>query len=200
MERIIRKNYGMWIAIVAVLIAVALVVSVVLIIALHRAVSQPRIPIENGVLVTKYASGTFHIFLEDSAPPTLNSHPFTFINTETQARVFSRPPTITRTYSLNAMTVGGEVRRGTFGRIVATVQLEAGTYIVEFPRIAGTGVFVWGNDVFRTIVTIGIPMAAVAIVLSLSIPGLLILIDDRREQKKRQLEDAALTGNMQVDP
>ena len=197
MAGIIRKNYGVWIALAAVFTAVVLAVFVFSLVALVRSVSQPRIPIENGGLVTKYASGTFRIFLEDNMPPTLNSHPFTFTNTANQARITSQPPTRVITYSINSLIVNNEVRRGTFGRLVATVELEAGTYIVEFPRWDGPGIFVWAGGMPGALVILR--LAASGLALNVLIVGLIIFIHDQREQKKRALEAAALTSNMQLN-
>ena len=179
----IRKNLRLWIVITALPAAALLVILIVSVVSFFHAIVQPRIPLESGGLVTKYEGGTFRIFLEDSMPPTLSSYPFTFTNTVTQNRVVSSPPARADTLTLGQVVVDGEIVSGTFLKLVAVVELEAGTYIIRYPAWIGSGFFVWGDNipstftVFRLIVT-GNAFLLLAI-------GLIIMTHDYREQKKR---------------
>jgi len=145
--------------------------------------TQPAEQLENGGIVYITESRTFQIFLEDNAPPTLNSHSFTFINTENQNRIYSRTTNRTSTYAIGAVTINNVSVRGRFGRLVALVDLEEGSYIVEFSPWEGSGVFVWGFNllgaIFRFIVQVFIS-GGVLVALSATF---MFLIVKRRDYK-----------------
>ena len=127
-----------------ILAAIVLIPLIVTGVSIWHMFTQPRVQLENGGQIHITASQTFEIFLEDSFPPTLNSYDFTFINTENQDRINSYAPTIVSTYSIGSVIVNGVPVRGRFGKLVALVDLEPGSYIIEYSPWEGSGVFVWG--------------------------------------------------------
>ncbi|MCL2620641.1 MAG: hypothetical protein FWD97_06885 [Defluviitaleaceae bacterium] len=116
---------------------------------INNTLGVDRERLETGDIVTIQQAGTFHIYVEDSIPPpsTVRNHQFSFSNTVTEAVTHSRPPSVNSTYSLNTLTIGGNVVRGTFGQRVATVDLTESSYLIHiYPYWLSSGEFVWGFD------------------------------------------------------
>ena len=159
----------------------------------QSATAQPLVRLENGGEVHIEESRTYSIFLEDTAPPTLNSHDFTFIHIETQNRVYSYVPHFTSTYSVGAVMINGEPVRGRFGRLVALVDLETGGYIIEYPPLDGLGDFVWGGlDITDNLLAWGFRMLILMLALiTLSVVFFILLFKYNGLKKLGKKEYAA---------
>ena len=105
-------------------------------------VLQPREPLVNGVVVYVERGGRHRIYIEDYLPPPVIRHEFVFINEESGDRVYSRESG-NFNYSLGAVRVNNVYVRGTFGRLVAVVDLEPGRWMVEYRPFDYFGEFVW---------------------------------------------------------
>jgi len=147
-----RKKLRVQMIVAGVLALVALAVAIFMMLpsfisSFTQLPTQIRTTLENGGLVEVAESRTFEIFFEESAPLTLSSYELTFINTIDQSRITSYAPDRTARYSVGLVgIVNGVPVSGTFGTLVALVDLEAGIYIVEYQPLESIGTFV-----FRTI-------------------------------------------------
>lgn len=181
----IKKHLRGLIILSGVLLAVSFVAVVFAIISFFQSpfITGPQVKLENGGTIYIAEAGAFTIYLEDGAPPTLSSHDFIFTNTVYQNRTISIAPSQGFTYAIGSVTVNGEIRSGRFGRRVAQVELEPGNYIVEFQPWEGSGIFVWGVDMFsasiRAVIQLGIPTLALCVL----IPVFIILVLMRKQQK-----------------
>ena len=139
----------------------------------------------NGGVVHIYTNQVRTIFLEDSLPPPNVRHDFVFTHTETGRRVYSTIPRVNRTYSVGSVEINNEIRGGTFGRSVASVELDVGSYYVFFENFGGSGEFVWDgrlNDMGRHIMQFSLTFAPFFLLLV----GFIILIFDRKRARERE--------------
>ena len=134
------KNSGIWLAVSGGLATIFIILTIFAIASfIGNAFSgEPPQILTNGTVVHVEQRGTHRIFIEDRVPPLLSRHNFTFTNVETGERVECHAPVGTMTYTIGSRQ----------GRLVANVTLEPGSYIVEFEPWEGSGVFVWGIDIF----------------------------------------------------
>jgi len=102
-------------------------------------------PIVSGQIVNIETSRVHHIIIEDSSPSTLMSHAFIFTHTETGQRHYSFEPLGGYFYAIRSVTASRERSGDHFGHMVARVELEAGSYVVEFDQHQGTGHFLIGH-------------------------------------------------------
>jgi len=179
----IKEKLHLWTVITGVLASIALMAIAVAILSFIRdpIFTQPRVELENGGRVYITESRTHEIFLEDSAPPTLGVYVFIFTNTETQEIIASHAPNRTVTYSMNTLVINGEIVRGTWGRLVALVDLEVGSYIITYHPWEGSGTFVWGVDMFDSVLRHAVRMSVPIIVFTAALIAFLFLRVKRRE-------------------
>ena len=180
------KNFGFW-AIISGLFAVVFIAAFVITtinFVLNISVSEREFLI-SGSTIHISESGNQHIYIEDAAPPTLNFHRFTFTDTATGSVFVSTPPAFPSTYSLDSLIMRGEVIRGTFGRIVSSVHLDEGYYIIDFEPYAGTGSFVLNVDLFVDAGPFVFRIVAISLGLCASIGGLVVFLVLRSHRKAK---------------
>ena len=165
-----KENMRTKLIIIGVLFVVVAVLTVNATVSFFSEIKQPRIELENKSMISITANRTYEIYLEDTQPPTLISYDFTFTDTENQNRITSYAPNSTSTYSVGSVIVNDEIVRGAFGRLVALVDLEEGNYVVEYQPLEGSGLFVWGNDMFTIV------FRFIVKILGLSIAGCALLV------------------------
>ena len=179
------KRMSIWGIILGVLTASALVTILLLTVLIDQEARQPRVRIENGSVIHIEESRTLHIYLEDTAPPTLDSHEFVFTNIDNQSRIYSYTPNFTRAYAQNGVIVNDIPVSGTFGSLVAIVELEAGSYIIEYSVLEDSGVFVWGSYLNMSffIILVGSILGCFALLVGFIVMLVTLLI--KREELKR---------------
>jgi len=185
------KNFGFW-AIISGFITVVLIAALVLVIVnfVQESANAEREILLNGGTVYITESGVQRIYIEDAAPPTLNFHQFIFTNNTTGSVFASSLPATPSTYSLNSVIIGGEVRSGTFGRLVSIIHLDEGSYIVEFEPHAGTGNFVLNVDIFGAVGLFVFQIIAISLGLCISVGGLITFLILRFLRKsKNQVQE-----------
>ena len=177
----IRKTIIPLLVITGTIAVTTVVIGITLLISFIRnpIFTMPPAQLDNGGIVYITESRTFNIYLEDTSPPYLRSHRFVFVNTETQARIYSRVPYRSSTYEIGVVRVNNVPTRGRFGSQVAIVDLEAGRYAIEFEPWHGSGVFVWGFDMFGVSVRFAIQTVVLGIIFFASVAGFFILYSKR---------------------
>jgi len=107
---------------------------------------KPLEVLKNGMMVEITEYGIYEIFFEDSTIPTLISYKFTFTNTENQNIIYSYTsdkPSYAYERKIKNREGIKALDKTVFGRSVALVELEAGRYIVRYPKWTKSGNFVW---------------------------------------------------------
>jgi len=158
--------------------------------------TEPAIQLVNGEVVHITESKTFEIFIEDSDVPTLMRYDFTFTNIENQNIITSYVPNRVSTYELNAVRVGDEVVRGRFGRLIALVDFEPGSYEIYFTPFEGSGIFIWGTGVSQRINRFVIQVLIIALPFVGSLYIFIFLLANRG--KFKQNEDGSYREEMSI--
>ncbi|MCL2236167.1 MAG: hypothetical protein FWB98_06990 [Defluviitaleaceae bacterium] len=104
-------------------------------------------PLESGEIITIERGGNFHIYFEDTAPPPHGMfHIFTFTNTSTGEVIRNQPRGENWFVRYNIGNRQGER--------IATVELPAGQYILEFAPLQSSGIFTNGLDIMQHMVAL----------------------------------------------
>ncbi|MCL2841738.1 MAG: hypothetical protein FWE05_13340 [Defluviitaleaceae bacterium] len=94
--------------------------------------------LRNGDLLYVRTSGVQTIYIESRIPPQPFIHNFTLTNTYTNDVIHSVPSS---GYTYSALTTS--IFGGRFGERIATVNLDIGTYLLEFEPIQYSGDLMW---------------------------------------------------------
>jgi len=169
------KRFGKILTLLGLIIPASAVALVFVIISFvnNPIFTEPRDILENGSIVHIEESRTHQIFLEDRITPVLLSHDFAFVNTQTGERITSRPPMSSTTYTFG----------GVSGRLVALVDLDTGSYVIEFAPWGGSGDFVWGFGIGGAITAFVLQVVGLSLALMFSLTGFVILLVLRKSNK-----------------
>jgi len=118
-----------------------------------------RPPLYSGQIIVMEQSGTFNIYLEDNRPPERINRIFTFTNTATGEPIFSRLPTITAGYNIGSVS----------GIRIASAELPAGEFRVDFEPHTGSGHFVQGFDFVRPMLEMFLRLGVASLVGMVSV-------------------------------
>ena len=134
------KKLGFWAAILGTLAAMSAIGLIVLIISFVQDTStNERQILASGDIVYATESRRHNTFIEDTSPTTLLSHDFILTNTATGHVIHSRPSAAFSTnYTISNV----------HGSTIVVVDLDAGSYVIEFAPLESNGRFVWDHNMY----------------------------------------------------
>jgi len=184
----IKRNLHAIIVMLGLILVMIIIAGIISVTLFYQTVTEFGLLIENGSIVRIHESGSHSIFIEDYVPPTLTDYDFIFSNIESNDITFSVIADSDMTYSVGAVTINDEIAMGRFGRLIAHVDLEEGSYLVEYREWDGTGTFVIEKDRLNTMFWFIIQVLFLSLAFIVFTVMLIVSTVKYKHYKKQQLE------------
>lgn len=178
---------------IAVIVAVSIASAVIAVDFVRDVIIAPdRAIVQSGDIVVVDESRLHRIFVEAERLPPIGRHDFTLTNTVNGNVFHSRPVSGLSSFNYNNLVDIGEdgTRRFVSGTAVADINLEPGTYVIEFAPLPFGVDIVWDynifGDIMGTTTSFVVWVSVLSALSTIALAGIIVFAIKMAQAKKHE--------------